>query len=232
MRKLTFASTLTTLVAALTFTTAAYADGNLDGKIQIKLLATSVMPSGSVSSVPNDSAGLVKGGLVSQTKASNNVTPTIAIEYFLRPGISVETIAGVSAHHVSASGGALAGTVLVDHALVIPATLTLKYHFLGLPYGIKPYVGVGPTLFLWVADRPSATARSLGVTRTKLGSNVGGVLQAGIDFPVGHGYGLSVDAKKYFVKTDAHFHTATADVEDVKVNLNPWVVSAGISYRF
>ncbi len=234
MRKLTFARTMAALAAALTCTAAAHAEGNgnPDGKFQIKLLATSVMPSGSVSSVPNDSAGLVKAGSVQQTKASNNVTPTIALEYFLRPAISLETIAGVSAHHVSASAGALAGTVLVDHALVVPATLTLKYHFLGLPYGIKPYVGVGPTLFLWVADRPSAAAQSLGITRTKLSSNVGGVLQAGIDVPVGHGYGLSLDAKKYFVKTEAHFHTATADVEDVKVNLNPWVVSAGISYRF
>jgi len=236
MRKLTFATPAATLAtalaAALTFTSAAHADGNADGKWQFKLLATSVMPSGSVSSVPNDTAGLVSGGLVTQTKASNNVTPTIAIEYFVRPSISLETIAGVSAHHVSASAGALAGTVLVDHALVVPATLTLKYHLLGLPGGIKPYVGVGPTLFLWVADRPSAAVQGLGVTRTKLSSNVGGVLQAGIDLPVGHGYGLSLDAKKYFVKTTAHFDTASADVEDVKLNLNPWVVSAGVSYRF
>jgi outer membrane protein len=232
MRKLTSVTTVTALAAALTFTSAAYADGNPDGKFQFKLLATSVMPGGSVSSVPNDGAQLVSHGLVTQTEANNNVTPTIAIEYFVRPSISLETIAGVSAHHITASAGALAGTVLVDHALVVPATLTLKYHFLGLPGGIKPYVGVGPTLFLWIADRPSAGMQGLGVTRTKLSSNVGGALQAGIDLPVGHGYGLSLDAKKYFVKTDAHFYTSTADIEDVKLNLNPWVVSAGVSYRF
>src|SRR5579872_1969384 len=133
MRKLIFmspraaASTLTALGAILAFTSAAHADGNPDGHWQFKLLATSVMPSGSVSSVPNDSAGVVTSGLVTQTTASNNVTPTIAIEYFLRPDISLETIAGVSAHHVSATAGALTGAALVDHALVIPATLTLKY---------------------------------------------------------------------------------------------------------
>jgi len=226
------ASIVTALAAILTFAPTAYADGNPDGNWQFKLLATSVMPSGSVSSVPNDSARVVQNGLVTQTTASNNVTPTIAIEYFLRPNISLETIAGVSAHHVSATAGALAGSVLVDHALVIPATLTLKYHLVGMPYGIKPYIGVGPTLFLWVADRPSAVVQSVGVTRTKLSSNVGGVLQAGIDLPVGHGYGLSLDAKKFFVKTDAHFYASAADVEDIKLNLNPWVVSAGVSYRF
>jgi len=232
MRKLISTTTLIALAAALSFVGVAHAEGNPDGKFQFKLLATTVMPSGSVSSVPNDSAGLISGGLVSQTRANNTVTPTVAIEYFMMPSVSFETIAGVSAHHVTASAGALAGTVLVDHALVVPATLTMKYHFVGLPGGIKPYVGVGPTLFLWVADRPSAPAQGLGVTRTKLSSNVGGVLQAGIDLPVGHGYGLSLDAKKYFVKTDAHFYTALADIEDVKVNLNPWVLSAGVSYRF
>ena len=232
MRNLTLTTTLTALATALSFTSVAHAEGNPDGKFQFKLLATSVMPGGSVSSVPNDSAGLVSGGLISQTRANNTVTPTVAIEYFIMPGVSFETVAGVSAHHVTASAGVMAGTVLVDHALVVPATLTMKYHFVGLAGGIKPYVGFGPTLFLWVADRPSTPLQGLGVTRTRLSNNVGGVLQAGIDLPVGRGYGLSNDARKYFVKTDAHFGTASADIEDVKVNLNPWVLSAGVSDRF
>ena len=226
------------LAATLAVAGAAHAQTGTDpdaayqGKLQVKLLATAVLPSGSVSSVPNDTAGLVSKGMVTQTAASNNVAPTLAIEYFLRPNISFETICCLSAHHVYATGGTLAGTVLVDHALVVPASLTVKYHFTGLVKGIKPYIGAGPTLFLWVADRPSAAAQGLGIARTKLSSNVGGVVQAGVDIPVGHGYSLSLDAKKYFVKTDAHFYTVAADVEDVKLNLNPWVVSAGVAFRF
>lgn len=234
MRKTNLTVALAAIAASMAFAGAAHADGtdnSFVGKIQVKLLATAVLPTGSVSSVPNDAAGLVSGGLVTQTSASDNVVPTIAIEYFATPNVSVETICCVSGHHVTATGGALAGTVLVDNAQVIPATFTLKYHFNGLG-AIHPYIGAGPSLFLWINDRPSAPVQGVGVTRTKLSSEVGAALQAGVDVPVGHGYSLSLDAKRYFMKTTAHFDTATADVEDVRINLNPWVLSAGVAYRF
>lgn len=204
------------------------------GKIQIKLLVSAVLPSGSVASVPNNAAGVVPT-YVTQTTASNNVVPTVALEYFVTKNISVETICCASGHHVSvansSTGTLAAGTTLVDNAQVIPATLTLKYHFAGLG-PLRPYIGAGPSLFLWINDRPSATVQTLGVTRGKLSSNIGGAVQAGFDVPLGRHYALTLDAKKYFVKTDAHFDTATADVEDVQVNLNPWIVSAGVAYRF
>ena len=234
MRKTNLTVALAAIAASMAFAGAAHADGtdtSFVGKIQVKLLATYVDASGSVSSVPNDAAGVVSGGLVTQTKASTNVVPTVAIEYFATPNISVETICCVTGHHVTATAGKLNGVVLVDNAQVIPATFTLKYHFNGLGQ-IKPYIGIGPSLFLWINDRPSATVQTLGVTRSKLSSNIGGALQAGFDVPVGHGYSLSLDAKKYLMKTDAHLDTPTADVEDLKLNLNPWVLSAGVAYRF
>ena len=74
--------------------------------------------------------------------------------------------------------------------------------------------------------------RDLGVTRTKLSSNFGAAVQAGVDVPVGRGYSLSLDAKKYFVDTTAHFYAGSVDALDAKVRINTWVVSAGIAYRF
>jgi len=235
MKKITKVATVLAAMAATTALagTAQAADGNQDGKIQIKLLATGVLPSGSLSSV-NDPHGLTAAhgplnGL--DTTANNNVTPTIAIEYFIVPSISVETIAGISSHHVSSP---TLGVGVVDHAQVIPFTLTAKYHLVNvLPFGIKPYVGAGPTLFAWINDRPSAALQGLGVTRTKLSSELGVALQAGVDVPVGHGFNLSFDAKKYFVKTNAHFYTAAlGDTLDASVRLNPWVISTGVAYRF
>jgi len=242
MKKITKVATVLAAMAATTALagTAQAADGNQDGKFQVKLLATGVLPSGSLSSV-NDPHGLTAAhgslhGL--DTTANNNVTPTIAVEYFIVPSISIETIAGISSHHVTSP--AFGGAGLVDHAQVIPFTLTAKYHVVGLlPFGIKPYVGAGPTLFAWINDRPSAVLQGgvggaiPGITRTKLSSELGAVVQAGFDVPVGHGYSLSFDAKKYFVKTNAHFYTAAlGDTLDASVRLNPWVISTGVAYRF
>jgi outer membrane protein len=44
--------------------------------------------------------------------------------------------------------------------------------------------------------------------------------------------GLSLDAKKYFMDTTAHFFAGNAEVLTTKHSLDPWVVSAGLAYRF
>lgn len=204
--------------------------GDAQGKWQIKLLATGVLPDGKVSEVKNDAAHLISSGAVTNTEASNNVVPTMAVEYFLTPRISVETICCVTGHHVTVSAGSAAGVVAVDNVQVIPATLTAKYR---LPLGaISPYLGAGPAVFIMLNDRPSATMQSLGVTRTKMSSNLGVAVQAGVDVAIGHGYSISLDAKKYWVSTDATFYTASGVALETRHKLDPWLVSGGLAYRF
>lgn len=220
---------LAATAAALALTGTAHA-GNPDGKLQVKLLGTAVLADGKVTAVKNDAAGLVANKQVLNTDANNNYVPTVAIEYFFTPNISVETICCVTGHHVTVSSGALAGTVAVDNVQFIPATFTAKYH---LPLGlIKPYVGVGPALYIAINDRPSAAVQSLGVTRTHMSSEFGVALQAGADVAIGNGYSLSLDAKKYWVRTDATFYTATGTALKTRHKLDPWLLSAGLAYRF
>jgi outer membrane protein len=234
MKKITkVAAVLTALAAATSLAGTAQAAGNPEGKFQFKVLATAVLPDGAVKTVKTDILGLVPG-TVSGMVASDNVTPTVAIEYFVTPNISVETIAGVTAHHVSATGGAFgAGKELVSKVYIVPATLTAKYH-MSLGHGIKPYIGAGPSLFLVVADEPSAALKSAlpAVTRTKLTSELGVAVQAGVDIALGNGYGLALDAKKYWVGTNATVYAGNTVALVTRNKLDPWVLSAGVSYRF
>lgn len=216
------------LGAALLAPVPAFA-GSQEGHWQLKVLGSAVLPDGKISRVEKDLIGLPAG---SQTKASNNVVPTLAAEYFFTPNLSAETICCTSAHHVTGAG-ALAGAAIVDHAILVPATLTVKYH-LPLAGGIKPYVGAGPALYLWLGERPGATARTLGASRVQLSNELGAAVQAGVDIALGNkGYGLSLDAKKYWVQTTAHFSTA-AGVEALTTRhkIDAWILSAGVSYRF
>lgn len=233
MKKITkVAATLAALAAATAMTGTAQAAEKAPGKFQFKVLATLVSPDGGVKEKKVDALGLVPA-TVGDMAANDNVTPTIAVEYFVTPNISVETIAGVTAHHVSASTGALKGTELVSKVYIVPATLTAKYH-LPLGHGIKPYVGAGPSLFLVVADEPSAALKAAlpAVTRTKLTSELGVAVQAGVDIDLGHGYGLALDAKKYWVGTNATVYAGNTVALVTRNKLNPWVLSAGVSYRF
>jgi len=198
------------------------------GHVQVKLLGTLVAPDGTIEAI---NVNLPRLPATTQTKANDNVTPTLAIEYFVSNNVSIETIAGITQHDVDATAGVPAGAELVADAKLIPATVTVKYHFdLG---GLKPYVGAGPALFLWVADDPGAATLPLGVTRTTLSNEVGAALQAGLDVPIGdRGLGLSVDVKRYFIGTTARWFAGNTLAIETEHKLDPWLISAGLSYRF
>ncbi|ODU71615.1 OmpW family protein [Novosphingobium sp. EMRT-2] len=203
--------------------------GSPDGKLQVKLLGTGVLPDGKITKVELDPLGLTNGA---NTKANDNVVPTLAVEYFFSPNVSVETICCFTQHHVSGTGTLAAATDIVGHVLILPATLTAKYH-LPLPGGIKPYVGVGPSVFFYIDEKPGASIVPLGVTKVNMSNKLGVALQAGVDIPVNkNGLGVSLDAKKYFMDTTAHFYAGSTEVLRTKHSLDPWVISAGLSYRF
>ncbi len=198
------------------------------GKFQVKLLGTAVLPDGKITSVKKDNLGLPVG---TQSDAKNNYVPTLAVEYFFMPNLSVETICCLTTHHINGAG-ALAGTELMKDIKIVPATVTLKAH---LPLGpIKPYIGAGPTYFLFLGDKSGATTQSLNQTKGHIDDTFGAVLQAGVDVPLGaKGFGLSLDAKRYFVRPKAYWYDATGALGlATKHKLDPWVLSAGVSYRF
>lgn len=239
MRKLTL---LAAMAAATAMTSPAHA-GNAEGKWQVKVLATGVLPNGEISSIKainttTGTAGVTLGktlaGLPSapQTKANDNVVPTLAVEYFATKNVSIETICCFTQHHVNAtSPAAVAGANLVNHVLILPATVTLKYHLDAGP--IKPYIGVGPTVFFVLGEKPGSTAAALGIDKVKMSNSLGVVLQGGFDMPINDaGMGLSVDAKKYFVSPTASFYDAGTLELKTKHKLDPWVLSAGVYYRF
>ncbi len=210
--------------------------GNPDGKLQIKVLGTGIFVDGKIDKVKSIVTTSPLGGAVAatsgaQTKINDNVVPTLAIEYFATPNISVETICCLTQHHASGAGGLAGAGELVDHLMILPATVTLKYHLDAGP--IKPYVGVGPTLFLFIDEKPGATAAALGADKLKLSNEVGFALQAGVDVPVSaNGMGISLDVKKYFINTTATFKDGGTTVLKTKHQLDPWVLSGGVYFRF
>ena len=216
------------LALAATPAMAQDADTDRAGDIQLKVLGTAVLPDVKITDINVNLPGLPA---TTQTKASDNFVPTIAVEYFLTDNVSIETIAGVTQHDVDATAGLPVGAELVSDALLLPATVTAKYHFdLG---GVKPYVGAGVAYFIWLKDDPGAATLPLGVTDTDLSDEFGFALQAGFDVPLGDdGFGLTFDAKRYFIDTTARWYVGNTLAIETEHKLDPWVLSAGVSYRF
>ena len=230
MRK--FAATAA-LAAVLAFHAPAHA-ANPEGKLQIKLLGTAVLPDGKIDKVKGASAAVATAlaPLDYQSKANDNVVPTVAIEYFFTPNVSLETICCVTQHDVDGTRD-IAGAELVSNAKIVPATFTLKYHVNAGP--IKPYIGAGPTYFIFIDEKPGAFMKSaFGASKLKINDSLGVALQAGVDVPINtSGMALSLDAKKYFLSADATWRDASGGLLlKTKQNIDPWVLSAGIAWRF
>jgi len=214
-------------LAALSTTPASAQDAGNQGRWQVKALATAVLPDGKITRVDEDIVGLPA---TLQTRANDNVVPTLAVEYFLADSVSVETICCITQHDVDATTG-LPGAELVADAKVIPATLTVKYH---VPMGpVKPYVGVGPAYFLWIDAKPGAATVPLGVTKTTLSDELGLAVQEGVDVAVNDsGLGVTLDAKRYFIDTTARWYAGSTLAIETRHKLDPWVLSAGLAWRF
>lgn len=77
------------------------------------------------------------------------------------------------------------------------------------------------------------TTRGLGATRQKINDKFGAAVQAGIDIPVNDkGLAVSFDAKRYFLRPTATWYAGTTEVLQTKHKLDPWVISAGVAFRF
>lgn len=198
------------------------------GSIQVKGFVAGVLPDGEIDEVETDLIGLPTG---SDTRATDSVIPKAVIEYFLTDSFSIETYCCVSPHDVRGAG-ALAGAELIDDAIILPATLTAKYH-VDMGSGIKPYVGAGPAYFFIFSEDVGMDAAALGVTDVDLSDEFGVALQAGVDVRINdRGLGLSIDAKRYFIGTTATFRAGDTVALQTEHDLDPWVISGGLTYRF
>lgn len=165
---------------------------------------------------------ITAAGVASGLKADVNddIKPTIGLTYFLTDKLAVEVIAGTTQHTVKAVGGAT--NVEVHKTWVLPPVVSLQYH----PFPaarFSPYVGAGLNYMLFYGDK------DLNGFKVKLDDGLGYALQVGADVPLSPRYNLNLDVKKVWFETDAAINGGALKS---KVKLDPWVISAGLGYRF
>ena len=152
--------------------------------------------------------------------AGDSVMPTLGFTYFLTDHWAVEAILGTTRHEIRAQGGAT--DVAVHETWVLPPVVTLQYR--PLTEGrFSPYVGAGVNAMLFYGgdDQNGFTV--------DLDDGLGYALQAGADIGIRGPWSVNLDVKKVWFNTDAEINggALTSDVD-----LDPWVVSAGISRKF
>ena len=149
------------------------------------------------------------------------VVPELDISYFFTKNIAAELILATSPHDIKLKNSN-SGDLNLGDTMVLPPTLLLQYHFTP-DNTFSPYIGAGINYTLPYAEDAKD------VSKLEADGSFGVALQAGADYWLDDHWGLNFDVKKIWVDVDASVNNGAITGE---VEIDPWVVGAGVSYRF
>ncbi|MGY3443106.1 OmpW/AlkL family protein [Bradyrhizobium sp. USDA 4473] len=195
----------------------------------IRLRVLGVLPDTAGSSV-NVAGAPALSSPASGLSISDQAVPELDITYFLTNNVAAELILGVTRHHISGTG-ALNG-LDVGKAWLLPPTLTLQYHF--TDFGrFKPYIGAGInyTVFFNQFAANTSLAGST-VTDLHISNKFGAAVQFGFDYMLDRHWGLNFDVKKLWLRPNYSATVNNAIAVTGRANIDPWLVSGGITYKF
>lgn len=152
---------------------------------------------------------------------SRKLIPEVDITRFLGKNVAAELILTYPQQHDVELSGTKIGTF--KH---LPPVLSLQYHF-SPEATVRPYIGIGANLTLISSVKLSVP----GVGALDLeNSSVGISGQGGVDVKIGPKLYLNADVKYVTLASDVFLKAGGTKVS--AVTLNPWLVGAGLAYRF
>ncbi|UPT62041.1 MAG: outer membrane beta-barrel protein [Hyphomonadaceae bacterium JAD_PAG50586_4] len=184
---------------------AAPANAGILDNFQIKVGVSGIMPDESGDPIPVD--------------ISDEWVPSAQIEYFFNDHVSAELLCCVATHDVTAAGGAI-DLGEVSH---FPPTVTLKYRWINFGQ-FEPYVGAGVNFTTFYDSNPPD---GLSV---EYDDSIGPALQIGADYRMDDHWFVNFDVRRIWINTDVTISGAINATDEV--DIDPWVVSTSIGYRF
>lgn len=184
----------------------------------IRVRGIGVIPGGS-NRVTLGGAGIA-GAKVDVT---DSIVPELDITYFFTPNIAAELILGTTPHTAKGKG-AIAGLGTLGKAWLLPPTLTLQYHFTNFG-AFKPYIGAGANVTLFYGEEHGT------LNQFKINHAAGLAVQVGFDYMLDKNWGINFDVKKLYLRTTAQGNLPAGAVK-AKMHLDPWIIGAGVTYKF
>lgn len=161
---------------------------------------------------------VIQNGL--KTDVEHAITPEVDVTYFFTENIAAELIAATSEHKVEA------GAFDLGDAWILPPTLTLQYHFTP-EKKFSPYVGAGLNYSMFYGESDGT-----GFSNLDVDGGVGYAIQAGFDYWLNDNWGLNVDAKYINLDIDVDVDLGATHLDADDVDLDPFIIGTGVSYRF
>lgn len=176
---------------------------------------------------------IIRAGLASVNPASDN-GPTVTVDnatglgisltYMVSPSVGVELLgASPFEHDIKLASN----DTRIGKTSHLPPTLLLNYHF-PVSGPISAYLGAGinHTVFFEEEIDP-AVAQNI-----ELDASTGLALQFGTNFQLTQAWGVSLAWWHIDIDTDATLTAADGNRSKIPVEIDPWVVMVGGSFRF
>jgi outer membrane protein len=203
------------------------------GDILVRVGLATVAPDESSSNV------FVGGGdLGFGLNVDNNTQLGLNFAYFLTDNWNIEVLAATPFSHdinVNANPLGLEQLANIKH---LPPTVTANYFFADNASAFQPYVGIGLNYTIFFDEEFTDSNEALGFSDLDLDASFGWAAQAGFDYMLDEKWFINASVRYIDISTDATFTLNNADLGatnaagEVSVDINPWVYTVSVGYKF
>ncbi len=172
-----------------------------------------------------------------QIDVGNNTRPIVNLTWMAADHFGIELLAAWPFEHNIRGDGVLDGAGKLGETKHLPPTLSFQYHF--LPNQVfRPYAGLGLNYTTFFDSSTTTTLDDAlgGPSSLSIKDSWGLALQVGVDFELTESMFLNVDLRYIQIEADARIRTDLPDGSQlesrVTADLDPWVISAGVGFRF
>lgn len=158
------------------------------------------------------------------------------VAYMLDARWGIELLAATPFRHRVSGGGELEGLDIADFRQ-LPPTLSAVYHL--APRGaVQPYVGIGLNYTAMfdeeLTSEGDAALSDLGLTggEIKLNNAFGLSAQLGADYQLTGRWAANASLRWIYLRSEAEIRFDGGERMTVDVDVDPWVYSIGLAYRF
>ena len=177
---------------------------------------------GGVSVNPNDSSGQVGNIGNSGVAVDDSQGLYINATYMIRDNIGLELLAATPLKHDISATGSIAALGKIAETKQLPPTFSVQYHF-APKKKFRPYVGGGINYTTFFSEKATGGT----VTNISLDDSWGLAVQGGFDMDISQNWFFNADLRYINIET-----TATTNVGNVDVTIDPWVISLGVGTTF
>lgn len=187
---------------------------------------------------PDESTGGLSGDIAFsdlEVEVDDGTALGLTAAYFVTDTIAVELLASTPfSHDLSLDSGTVGGNDIsgadIGEIKHLPPTLSVQYHFDA--GALRPYVGAGINYTIFFDESTDADVEALGIDDLDLDDSIGLAWQVGADYELGNGWLLNADARYIDIDTEATLTAADGTSATVDVDIDPYVFSVGVGYRF